>query len=580
MALLLVALQPWHEPWWYTADSDGSHLSNALNLLMGNQTKLLDHPALPMQALLTLSIGADYLVHGWWTGLDVRQYVDTCFADPDEIIWLAAMWGVVFLLGAVVVAYEVGRRMFGHWHWGVVSACLYLAIPGHLSFATMIRPENIQSGSCLLAAYLLWRGVEKRSPIRCLLAAFLIGHAITEKVHAIGMLPPLGVAVVALYRSDWTTHVIHSIRKYWAYYHGVLLAGAAVWLGCLIVLNFGRQPGVLDWKLVALPGLMVGYLSVSTRLVRRYANSRVVPLAVNPAYALTALAFGLGVMVPGMLLLDELRPLIWQLATLLSGGGVNTGMSLECCLRGAAVIGHHLLDTYTVPLVVLAGIGVIRTTVDRRWHDWIWVIAALGMLAPALGRSSVAPGAHYIAPTLVLLIPLMIRALQPLRVSVPKATARRTIWLILAAIVAGPYTLSVSLTWANVARAEKITAVSNEVIAKLGPTEAVLMNYGAMNSEACLYRQFVDLCLYAPVPKLSCFPDVPHGIEECAKQGKRPAYYVMAPGSGRPHIVTAHDGRTIATNAWGERFEVEPVASHPGDPIPLDIYRIRRHLSR
>ena len=580
LTLLLVALQPRGEPWWYTADSDGAHIGNALNLLMGNKTKLLDHPALPMQALLTLGIGADYLVHGWWAGVGVGQYVDECFADPDRVTWIVACLGMIFLLGAVVVAYEVGRRMFGHWHWGVASAGLYLAMPGHLTFATMVRPENILSGSCLLAGYLMWRALEMRSPSRCLLAAFLIGHAVSEKVHAIGMLLPLGVTVVGLLRTDWVAQPVHSSRRCWDRYRGALLPGAALWLGCLVVLNIGREPGVLDWKLFALPGLAVGYLGVSVWLGRRCAGSRLVRTAFNPAYMLTAVALGLGLMVPSMLLLDEIRPLIWQLATLLSGGGVDTGMGVEGLLRGFGVLGERLLDSYMIPLLILAGVGALRVAADRRWCDWLWPVAALGMLVPALCRSSVAPGSHYLAPSLVLLIPLIIRALRPLRVTAAIAEARRTTWLVLALIVAGPYALSVKQTWANVARAEKIAAVSNGVIARLEPAEAVLMNYGAMNLEANTYRQLVDYCIYAPVPELCCFPDVPNGIEECLRQGKRPAYYIMAPGSGRPRIETTNDGRSIASNAWGERFEVEPVASHGGDPIPLEVYRIRRHLPR
>lgn len=578
--LLLVGLQPWGEPWWYTADSDAVYMGNALNLLMGNQTKMLDHPALPMQALVTLSVGADYLLHGWWSGLGVRQYADVCFADLDRIMWLAAFWGVVFLLLGVMIAYEVGRRMFGHWCWGVMSAGLYLAMPGHLTFATMVRPEHLLSASCLLAAYLMWRALERQSPSRCLLAALLIGHAISEKVHAIGMLLPLGVTVLGLLHTDWMACAAHTIRKWGERYRKQLLVGAAAWLACLILLNLGRPAGVLDWKVFAALGLAGGYLIVSVWLVRRYAASRLVRVVLNPAYMLTVVALGLGLIVPSMLLLDEIRPLLWQLTTLVTGRGINTGMSLSGLMEGLWTLGGRLLEAYAVPLVILAGFGALRVVPRRRWRDGIWIVAALSMLVPALGRSSVAPSAHYLAPTLVLLIPLMIRAFKPLSVTATVSAARPATWLVLALVVLGPYGLALNRTWTNVARAEKIAAVSGKVVARLEPGEAILMNYGAMNEEAGYYRHLVDYCLYAPLPKLRCFPDVPHGLDEYRRQGVRAAYYIMAPGSGRPQIETESDGRIIATNAWGERFEVEWLASYDGGPLPLEVYRIHQHLPR
>jgi len=580
LTLVLVALQPWGEPWWYTADSDGAYLANGLNLLLGNKTKMLDHPGVPMQALLTLSLAVDYVIHGWGEGLGVLDYVDACFADPDCIIALTALWGLVFLLGAVVVAYEVGRHMFGHWHWGVVSACLYLALPGHLTFATMFRPENILSGSCLLSAYLLWRGLERRSPSCCLLAALVIGHAVGEKVHAIGMLLPLALTVMVLLRVNWVTLTVLSVVGSTRRCRTGVLCGAAIWLVCLIILNLGREPTVLDWKLFALVGLTVAYLILSIWVVRRFAQSRLVSVAINPAYVLTAVALGVGLMVPSMLLLDETRPLFWQLVTLLSGRGVNTGMSVAGVMTGLGVLGSRLLDTGMLPFVGLIGIGALYIFRRGRRHDALWLVAALGMLVPALGRSSASPSPHYLAPALVLLIPLVIRVLQSPHVDAAAVPARRSVWLVLVLVVAGPYALCVKQTWTNVARAEHIAAACDDVLTRLEPGEAILMNYGAMNRQANHFRFMSAYADYVPVFPSRCFPDLPRGIDECYRQGKRPAYYVMAPGSGRPQVEPTAGERAVATNAWGERFEVEPVATYTGGPIPLEAYRITRHLPR
>ena len=574
LALLLVALQPWGEPWWYTADSDGGHLANGLNLLLGHPTKLLDHPALPMQALLTLSLQADYLVHGWWQGVGVRAYVDACFADPDRIIGHAAFWGLTFLLAAVVVAFEVGARLFGHWQWGIVAAMLYLALPGHLAFATMIRPENILSASCLLAAYLLWRALEQRSPSRCLVAAGLIGHAVSEKVHAIGLFVPLGVTVLALGNTDWIAHSVHTWRKGWTRYRGTLLAGTAVWLGCVVVLNTGREPAALDWKIFAALGLGGFYLATAAQAGKL--RGRLAPLRwlAHPAYVLTVGAVLVGLVLPSALLLDELRPLLWQLMRLVRGGGVNTGMSAGGVLNGVAVVTQRSLDTLVWPLLIPAAMGAARSIAARRWADGIWVVAAAGMLMPALARSSVAPSPHYLAPTFVLLIPLVMGALRPARAEAG-APPRRWAWATAAILVVGPYVLATQGTWANVARAEKIAAVSNNVLARLQPGEAVLMNYGAMNAEANAYRQLVDYAIYAPFLPLHCFPDIPNGLAECRRRGLRPAYYVGAPGPGSLRFEGDASGWGTLTNAWGERFEAEAAGSFPGAPILLEVYRIR-----
>jgi hypothetical protein len=305
-------------------------------------------------------------------------------------------------------------------------------------------------------------------------------------------------------------------------------------------------------------------------------RGRLAPLRwlAHPAYALTAGAVLVGLVLPSALLLDELRPLFWQLARLVRGGGVNTGMSAGGVLNGVAVVMQRSLDTLVLPLLVPAAIGAARSIAARRWADGIWVVAAAGMLMPALARSSVAPSPHYLAPTFVLLIPLVLGALRPARAEAG-APPRRWAWATAAILVVGPYVLATQGTWANVARAEKIAAVSNDVLARLQPGEAVLMNYGAMNAEANAYRQLVDYAVYAPFLPLHCFPDIPNGLAECRRRGLRPAYYVGAPGPGRLRFEGEASGWGTLTNAWGERFEAEAAGSFPGAPIPLAVYRIR-----
>src|SRR5581483_2121 len=76
-AAAVVALQPVGGPWWEHADADATYTASSLNILRGSHTRYYDHPGLPLQQLLAVTFGVDYLVRkvgGHETSLDA--YVD------------------------------------------------------------------------------------------------------------------------------------------------------------------------------------------------------------------------------------------------------------------------------------------------------------------------------------------------------------------------------------------------------------------------------------------------------------------------------------------------------------------------
>ena len=78
---VVVASQPVRSPWWTYADADATYTATGLNLLLGKRAKYLDHPGLPLEELLEISFGADWLAHG----APARQrYVDARLLDLDR----------------------------------------------------------------------------------------------------------------------------------------------------------------------------------------------------------------------------------------------------------------------------------------------------------------------------------------------------------------------------------------------------------------------------------------------------------------------------------------------------------------
>ena len=385
LAAVIIVAQPLRSPWWTYADADASYTSVALNLVAGYPAEFVDHPGLPLTEATALVFGADALLRGNVTRADREAYVDARLLDLDRTrLIFRGLSALLYLLGAAL-AFLLLARLLGHWTWGLAGSLLWLAAPGLQPMAIQLRPDVALAVGCLVFAYVVGRAVEVRDERLYAGAAFVAGLALMLKLHAIGLLAPLIVAVLwrpalVAWRPPWR-------RIGWP-------AGALASFSVLV--NWDRLPFTpTAAQLVALAG------ALALTLVATFAASRRRATAVPLAYAA-------GVLLPVLLdPVDGLQALV-VLAKSAVGQGVSDVPSFQTSLLA-------LDDLAGFAGLVVFGVAALSAVYGVRSGDArpvVWAIGAMTLGVLAWARPV---AAHYLAPSFVLAVPAALWLFQRAR---------------------------------------------------------------------------------------------------------------------------------------------------------------------
>lgn len=382
IAATIVVAQPLRSPWWTYADADASYTGAALNLVAGYPAQFVDHPGLPLTEATALVFGADALLRGNVSRADREAYTDARLLNLDRARPIFRGLSALLYLAGAALAFLLIARLLGHWTWGLAGSLLWLATPGLQPMAIQLRPDVALGLCCLVFAYLIGRAVETRDARLYTGAAFVAGLALMLKLHAIGLLVPLALAV--LWRPPETAWRPPWRRLAWA-------TGAIAAFSVLV--NWDRLPYA---PTAAQLGSLAGALALA--LVATLATSRR-RASVVPA------AYGAGVLLPVLLdPPDGLQALV-VLAKSATGSGVSDVPSFATPLSAL----DGLLSFGGLVLLAVAAVAAVFGLRRGDTRPVVWAVGAvtLGVLAWA---RPVAP--HYLAPSFVLAVPAALWLLQ------------------------------------------------------------------------------------------------------------------------------------------------------------------------
>ena len=385
LAAVIVAAQPLRSPWWTYADADASYTGAALNLVAGYPAQFVDHPGLPLTEATALAFAADALLRGNVSRADREAYVDTRLLDLDRTRPVfRGLSAFLYLLGSAL-AFVLLARLLGDWTWGLAGSLLWLAAPGLQPMSIQLRPDVGLAVCCLVFAYLIGRAVELRDARLYAGAAFVAGLGLMLKLHAIGLLVPLIVAVL------WRPPSV-SWRPQWrrlGWVTGVLVVFS-------LLVNWDRLPYTpTSAQLVAL----IAALAVA--LVAALAASRKRATAVPLAYAA-------GVLVPVLLDPEDGLQALVVLAKSAAGRGVSDVPSFQtplAALNDFAGFGGAML-------LAVAAISIVYGLRSGDARPVIWTIGALTLGVLAWSRPV---AVHYLAPSFVLAVPAALWLFQRTR---------------------------------------------------------------------------------------------------------------------------------------------------------------------
>jgi hypothetical protein len=385
IAALIVMAQPLRSPWWTYADADASYTGAALNLVAGYPAQFVDHPGLPLTELAALVYGGDAILRGNVARADREAYVDARLLDLDRTRGIFRGLSALLYLAGVALTFVLLARLLGHWTWGLAGSLLWLAVPGLQPMAIQLRPDVALALCCLVFAYLIGQAVEARDARLYAGAAFAAGVGLMLKLHAIGLLVPLELAVVwrpplTAWRPPWR-------KLAWA-------TGAVA--ACSVLVNWVRLPYT---PTAAQLGALAGALVLTALAALAASRKRA---------ALVPAAYAAGVLLPVLLdPVDGLQALV-VLAKSATGQGVSDVPSFATPLSSLeSFVGFEGLLVF--------GVAALAVVFGLRRHDarpMVWAVGALTLGVLAWARP-VAP--HYLAPSFVLAVPAMLWLFQQQR---------------------------------------------------------------------------------------------------------------------------------------------------------------------
>jgi hypothetical protein len=402
--LVVIVAQPLGSPWWLYADADASYTATGIDLAAGEHTFLLDHPGMPLEAVMAITVETRYLAHKLTDPHTTpHSYAAARLLNLDDSRIFFRGFAILFYVLGALGAFVILWRLMGDPLWGLAGALMWMSAPEMQIMSIQFRPDGLLIGLVLAVGFLIVRAAERRDAWLYTLAALLLGLTITVKIHAAGLVPAFAIAL--LWRppaAEWWPAWRRDLGAWLRRYKVPLIAFAVVWLVFCAILDWNRVPFSATHNqrvacaLLALAFL--GYLGV-VRLatwgpLRRFSRG---PLRPVGAVLVTALA--IGIVLPATIAINDLPEMLVKIVEGLTGGGINQGISpfklpWNELTHGPLLQALVLFGVATVAAVV----GIVR----RDLTPLIWWSAAALSGAMALARLGTT---HYFAPGYVLSIP-------------------------------------------------------------------------------------------------------------------------------------------------------------------------------
>lgn len=437
VAAAFVAAQPLAAPWWFYADSDAVYVSSALNIVGGAGTKFFDHPGLPLQQLAALT----FEVRRWFTGADsTRSYVDGLLLHLDATRPYYRAYGIALFLAGVAAAFALGRRLLGHWIWGMAAGLIVLGAPGLVPMSIQFRADTALPLLLLGGTLLTAEAARRRDAPLFLAAAAVAGVSLTVKLSSLPLL--VGLAVAAIWRRPVDAElrrVADALRR-----HRIAAASAAaLWVAAAVVLNRLRMPFHPKASGVIVAGLLVAVVLAWALAARRVDRG-----LLRPFFAAVAAAVVAGLLLPVTLTFaDGLAMLPW-IGRGVTGGGVNEtaplfatghlgvlsrfplvyGLPLIVLPVGALFVGIRRRDPVLTPLALAASVALLMTASRIVGREWYFIPPYVLAIAPTLLWLRTVPrrGAAAAAALVGLaLVPQALHARDPAREAARETRAAR-----------------------------------------------------------------------------------------------------------------------------------------------------------
>jgi hypothetical protein len=528
-AAVVVDAQPVRSPWWTYADADASYTANALNLLVGDTSRFVDHPGLPLTEVTAVVFGIDALLERHSLSDASRTaYAAATLLDLDSSRGVFRGIAIALYLAGAVLSFVLMARLFGHWTWGFAAGILWIAAPGLVAMSIQLRPDVPLAVLTLAFAYAIGRALQTRDPVPYVVAGVVTGVAVMTKLHALGLLAPLLVAAHWRPPAGGWREVLDRVRARPRLFGAVV----AVWAVVALFLNGVQLPFTpTGEQLLALVGVIAATAAaVGVALVVSWLR----PLAVVVPAIAAGLLLPITIDVP-----DGLQALVIIGKTVL-GQGVQQGIEPFSVPFSSlwSIVSRQVMIVFLLAAVA-AVIGLLR----RDPQPVVWALGAAVMLVLAFARP---PAVHYFAPAFVLSVPAVLWLLQ----RAPASRASVLVWPVV-----------VLLAWPSFRDREAPTLETERFAAAVEPTERVVDGLLGENQIAL-------------VPGNWPFADARY-FELAERYVESPPPY---PYRYLPAIAGAREYAEV--RGWQPRFFISPVAAQVEGTQTVDVGEYGRYSVR
>ena len=516
VSVYVVARQPLRAPWWLYADPDATYTASSLNLLMRDgHSRYFSHPGVPQQEALALTFGAQHLLDRMDGGPPTtKAYVDERLSDLDTARSVFRGWAIVFFVGGALLVFALTARLLGLW-WGILAGVLWIAAPDFATGAIQIRPDVVLSALSFAAVFLVVRGAQRRDAPAYFGAAALIGFAVTVKLHAVGLLPALVLAVLVRppprgWADDARDRASMFVYRHWR----VLAAAIAGWVLLVLVLNWHEFPFEArgaEQRAVCVPIVIVALWFAVAGAVSRRRGWR----AADSFYPWLAAALLAGIALPLSLFLPDGFRAAAEIWAGLTGGQAQEGVPLFT-FEWNQFYGFPLREAAL--LFAFAGIGALVGLRMRTLTPFLWFLAAAVMGVMGAARLG---ALRYFEPAYVLSIPPALWLF---------ARSRATFAPVAAALLVGLVVLP-SLRHADLParQAERDEAYSESALATaaklLGGTDVALAPDYAPLADVRYWGEVQNFVEYTPTHSYTFLPDYAPALATATTQGKQVRFY-------------------------------------------------------
>jgi hypothetical protein len=520
MTLVVIGAQPIRAPWWLYADADATYAASSIDLMAGEHTFYLDHPGMPLQDLMAMTVELRYLAHR----LAHPHSAAHAYAGErllnlrDSVPWWRG-YGILFYALGSLLAFLVCARLYGSPFWGLGGSLLWLGAPGLAAMSIQYRPDVPLAALLLAVGYLIVRAARARDALLYIAAAGALGVALTVKIHAAALAVPLAIALLSRWPGDSAGPALRRLVRVLHRFRVPLAVAVAVWVAFAVDFNRTRLPSALThqqrWTTIDLVLALAAYLAIVLGLSRsRWRRRARGPLSTTSAAIVSACA--LGIALPATLFLDDAPEMLVKIVTGLTGGGINENVAPFTIPWSALVHGQLLGASLLLLIAVAAGlVGLGR----RDPEPLLW---ASGALIAALMAAARVGSVHYFAPAYVLSVPAALWLARQL--------PRRVGALAAAAIVAVGLVSSLARLYdpANAASKQQAQWAEMELLGRrlLGPNDVAVTDIDAPGSQTRFFGTVQNFVAWTPAPRYTFVQDYDRLLPVVQAQGSRLAYYI------------------------------------------------------